>query len=157
MKRIISLLLVLAMLLPFCPALADTVYYTLDDFGQAIRRFDDAWADEYTLTVAEGALGSMSDSQLHSFIFRSGCFCLSFRISNIPVTKGGVPCREISIIPRYRPSKAILEAYRMGCGKYGEEAICRARFLGDGVADSMAGGLDKARRTGVTRPIPGEG
>ena len=112
MKRIISLLLVLAMLLPFCPALADTVYYTLDDFGQAIRRFDDAWADEYTLTVAEGALGSMSDSQLHSFIFRSGCFCLSFRISNIPVTKGGVPCREISIIPRYRPSKAILEAYR---------------------------------------------
>lgn len=41
--------------------------------------------------------------------------------------------------------------------KYGEDAICRARFLGNGVADSMAGGLDKVRRTGVTRPIPGEG
>ena len=41
--------------------------------------------------------------------------------------------------------------------KYGEEAICRARFLGGGVAGSMAGGLDKERRTGVTRPLPEEG
>ena len=39
--------------------------------------------------------------------------------------------------------------------KYGEEIIRRAKFAQD--ADShMAGGLDKARRTGVTKPVPKE-
>ena len=36
--------------------------------------------------------------------------------------------------------------------KYGEEAICRARFVKQ-VESQMAGGLDKARRTGVTKPV----
>ncbi|MBQ7565816.1 MAG: DNA polymerase IV [Oscillospiraceae bacterium] len=40
--------------------------------------------------------------------------------------------------------------------KYGEDAIRRARFLGGGVAGSMAGGLSKERRTGVTKPVPAE-
>ena len=40
--------------------------------------------------------------------------------------------------------------------KYGEDSICRARFLGGGVAESMSGGLSKHRRTGVTKPIPEE-
>ncbi|MBP3313439.1 MAG: DNA polymerase IV [Oscillospiraceae bacterium] len=40
--------------------------------------------------------------------------------------------------------------------KYGEEAICRARFLNGGVAESMAGGLSKHRRTGVTKAVPEE-
>ena len=40
--------------------------------------------------------------------------------------------------------------------KYGEEAICRARFLGGGIADGMAGGLSRHRRTGVTKPVPEE-
>lgn len=41
--------------------------------------------------------------------------------------------------------------------KYGESAVFRARFLGDGIAGSMAGGLSKERRTGVTKPVPEEG
>ena len=39
--------------------------------------------------------------------------------------------------------------------KYGESVIRRAKFTKD--ADGhMAGGLDKARRTGVTKPVPDE-
>ena len=39
--------------------------------------------------------------------------------------------------------------------KFGEEIIRRAKFAQD--ADShMAGGLDKARRTGITKPVPDE-
>ena len=36
--------------------------------------------------------------------------------------------------------------------KYGEDAICRARFVGR-VEQQMAGGLAKERRTGVTKPV----
>ena len=39
--------------------------------------------------------------------------------------------------------------------KYGESAIRRAKFAQD-PDGHMAGGLDKARRTGVTKPIPDE-
>lgn len=39
--------------------------------------------------------------------------------------------------------------------KYGEEIIRRAKFA-DGKGNHMVGGLDKARRTGVTKPIPKE-
>ena len=39
--------------------------------------------------------------------------------------------------------------------KFGEEIIRRAKFAQD-VQGHMAGGLDKARRTGVTKPIPDE-
>ena len=36
--------------------------------------------------------------------------------------------------------------------KFGEDIICRAKFAGSGEAH-MAGGLDKARRTGITKPL----
>lgn len=39
--------------------------------------------------------------------------------------------------------------------KYGEDIIRRAKFAG-GKGNHMVGGLDKARRTGVTKPIPKE-
>ena len=39
--------------------------------------------------------------------------------------------------------------------KYGEDIIRRAKFTQDG-ENHMAGGLDKARRTGVTKPLPDE-
>ena len=39
--------------------------------------------------------------------------------------------------------------------KYGEDIIRRAKFTGDN-GNHMIGGLDKARRTGVTKPIPKE-
>ena len=39
--------------------------------------------------------------------------------------------------------------------KYGEDIIRRARFSGDN-HNHMVGGLDKARRTGVTKPVPDE-
>lgn len=39
--------------------------------------------------------------------------------------------------------------------KYGEDIIRRAKFTG-GNGNHMIGGLDKARRTGVTKPIPKE-
>ena len=39
--------------------------------------------------------------------------------------------------------------------KYGEEIICRAKFA-QNPETHMSGGLDKARRTGVTKPIPKE-
>ena len=39
--------------------------------------------------------------------------------------------------------------------RFGEEVLCRAKFANDPGAH-MAGGLDKARRTGITKPIPGE-
>ena len=39
--------------------------------------------------------------------------------------------------------------------KFGEDIIRRAKFAQNPGAH-MAGGLDRARRTGVTKPIPGE-
>ena len=39
--------------------------------------------------------------------------------------------------------------------KFGEDIIRRAKFAGDN-ENHMAGGLDKARRTGVTKPVPKE-
>ena len=36
--------------------------------------------------------------------------------------------------------------------KFGEKAIVRATFL-SGETESMAGGLSKERRTGVTKPV----
>lgn len=39
--------------------------------------------------------------------------------------------------------------------KYGEEIIRRAKFTG-GKGNHMVGGLDKTRRTGVTKPVPKE-
>lgn len=39
--------------------------------------------------------------------------------------------------------------------KYGEEVIRRAKFTKN-PSEHMAGGLDKARRTGVTKPVPDE-
>ncbi len=36
--------------------------------------------------------------------------------------------------------------------KYGEEAICRARFVGSSLT-AMGGGLSKQRRTGITKPL----
>lgn len=37
--------------------------------------------------------------------------------------------------------------------KYGENIVCRAKFAKN-LDEHMAGGLDKARRTGVTKPVP---
>ena len=39
--------------------------------------------------------------------------------------------------------------------KYGEDVIRRAKFAKD-AQGHMTGGLDKARRTGVTKPVPDE-
>ena len=39
--------------------------------------------------------------------------------------------------------------------KFGEDIIRRAKFSG-GMGNHMCGGLDKARRTGVTKPVPDE-
>ena len=39
--------------------------------------------------------------------------------------------------------------------KYGEDVILRAKFARD-PGSHMAGGLNKARRTGVTKPVPEE-
>jgi DNA polymerase-4 len=39
--------------------------------------------------------------------------------------------------------------------KFGEDIIHRAKFAND-PASHMMGGLDKARRTGVTKPVPKE-
>ena len=39
--------------------------------------------------------------------------------------------------------------------KFGEDIIRRAKFAA-GKENHMVGGLDKARRTGVTKPIPKE-
>jgi len=40
--------------------------------------------------------------------------------------------------------------------RFGENAICRARFLSGGVAEPLSGGLSRHRRTGVTKPLPEE-
>ena len=39
--------------------------------------------------------------------------------------------------------------------RFGEEIIRRAKFT-QNPEEHMAGGLDKARRTGVTKPVPEE-
>ena len=39
--------------------------------------------------------------------------------------------------------------------KYGEDAICRGKFANK-PGEHMAGGLHKARRTGITKPVPKE-
>ena len=39
--------------------------------------------------------------------------------------------------------------------RFGEDVLRRAKFAND-PDGHMAGGLDRARRTGITKPIPGE-
>ena len=39
--------------------------------------------------------------------------------------------------------------------RFGEDILRRARFAND-PQGHMAGGLDRARRTGITKPVPGE-
>ena len=39
--------------------------------------------------------------------------------------------------------------------RFGEDILRRAKFAND-PGGHMAGGLDRARRTGITKPIPGE-
>ena len=56
---------------------------------------------------------------------------------------------------QYEKQRKLDEAVDALRDKFGEEVIWRARFTGN-PAEHMAGGLDKARRTGVTKPVPKE-
>ena len=56
---------------------------------------------------------------------------------------------------RYEKKLALDEAMDQLRDKYGEDIIRRAKFAKT-PEEHMAGGLDKARRTGITKPVPAE-
>jgi len=56
---------------------------------------------------------------------------------------------------RYEKKLRLDEAVDALRDKYGEDVIRRAKFTND-PSGHMAGGLDRARRTGITKPVPKE-
>ena len=101
-------------------------------FQAACRVFDEAWDGVTPLRQLGVQMTRLSDEPYQQFDFFSG------------------------MSPRQYERKLRLEetvdALR---DKYGEDIIRRARFTCD-PEHHMAGGLDRARRTGVTKPVPDE-
>jgi len=114
MKKILSLLLVLAMLLSACPALAETIYFDLDQAGAYVRRCDDALYSSYSLLIAEGAVADMTDDQLNAYFIDCTGNCMRYSRNIKKVTENGIPCRKVTYKMTYRPSNAILKAYQSG-------------------------------------------
>lgn len=114
MKKTLSLLLVLAMLLSACPAFAETICYSLKDFGQAVRRYDDALAERYEVRIAEAALNGMTNEALKEYAFDAtgNAYFFSWKINEL--SENGIPLRQLTLKPTYRPSHKILKAYRAG-------------------------------------------
>lgn len=112
MKKLISLLLVLAMLLSACPAFAVTIYYSLEDFGQAIRRYDDALTERYEVCIAKGIVADMTDDEFKTYALLCAGNAYTFPNKIADRTENGVPYRSITFTPTYRVCHTILKAYR---------------------------------------------
>ena len=112
--------------------LAGATNITSELFESACRIFDEAWDSVTPLRQLGVQVTRLSNEPYQQFDFLSG---LS------PV--------------QYEKKLKLDETVDALRDKFGEEAICRAKFATK-PSEHMMGGLDKARRTGVTKPIPEE-
>ena len=101
-------------------------------FQAACRVFDEAWDGMTPLRQLGVQMTRLSDEPYQQFDF----------FSNLSPAQYERKLRLDETVDALRD-------------KYGEDAIRRAKFTND-PAHHMAGGLDKARRTGVTKPVPQE-
>lgn len=101
-------------------------------FDVACRVFDEAWDGVTPLRQLGVQVTRLSGEPYQQFDFLSGVTPLQYE-------------RKLRL-------DETVDALR---DKYGEEIIRRGKFAQD-PEGHMAGGLDKARRTGVTKPIPEE-
>ena len=101
-------------------------------FQAACRVFDEAWDGVTALRQLGVQMTKLSDEPYQQFDFFSGMSPVQYE-------------RKLRL-------DETVDALR---DKYGEDVIRRAKFTKD-PEHHMAGGLDKARRTGVTKPIPDE-
>lgn len=115
MKKPIFLLFLTAMMLAFSfSACAAELFYDLDAMGQYIRSCDDALKMAYTVRIAKGATGSMSKDDVKNYIFDCTGLGYYFTYSIDSVSVDGIPCWEVDLQVEYRPSVAILRAYKSG-------------------------------------------
>jgi len=108
-------------------------------------------------------------TNITSELFRAACQILEeMWDQKTPLRQLGVQVTKLSTEPyqqydlfsgmspeRYEKKLRLDETVDALRDKFGESAIRRAKFTQD-PEGHMAGGLDKARRTGVTKPIPDE-
>ena len=105
---------------------------TAQIFQAACRIFDEVWDGITPLRQLGVQMTRLSEEPYQQFDFFSGMSPRQYE-------------RKLKL-------DATVDALR---DKYGEDAIRRAKFTKDS-EHHMAGGLDKARRTGVTKPVPDE-
>ena len=105
---------------------------TSEIFEAACRVFDEAWDGITPLRQLGVQMTRLSDEPYQQYDLFSG------------------------VSPaRYERKLRLDETVDSLRDKFGEDIIRRAKFTKD-KADHMAGGLDKARRTGITKPVPDE-
>ena len=105
---------------------------TSEIFEAAYRIFDEAWDGETPLRQLGVQVTRLSSEPYQQYDFFSGMS---------PV--------------QYERKLRLDETVDSLRDKFGEDIIRRAKFAG-GKGNHMVGGLDKARRTGVTKPVPDE-
>ena len=105
---------------------------TEEIFHQACRVFDEAWDRTTPLRQLGVQMTHLSQEPYQQYDLFSGMSPRQFE-------------RKMKL-------DETVDALR---DKYGEEIIRRAKFTRN-PADHMSGGLDKARRTGITKPVPDE-
>ena len=105
---------------------------TRELYREAARVFDEMWDRKTPLRQLGVQITELSDRPYQQYDFFSG------------------------LTPRQYERKMILdETVDALRDKFGEDVLRRAKFAND-PGGHMEGGLDKARRTGITKPIPGE-
>ncbi len=112
--------------------LLGTTNITAEIFNAACRVFDEAWDGVTPLRQLGVQMTQLSGEPYQQFDLFSGVTPERFE-------------RKLRL-------DETVDALR---DKFGEDIIRRAKFAKD-PAGHMAGGLDKARRTGVTKPVPDE-
>ena len=105
---------------------------TSEIFEAACRLFDEAWDGITPMRQLGVQITRLSGEPYQQFDFFSGLSPVQFE-------------RKLRL-------DETVDALR---DKYGEDIIRRAKFAG-GTEPHMAGGLNKERRTGVTKPVPKE-
>ncbi len=105
---------------------------TTEIFDAACRIFDEAWSGEMPLRQLGVQVTRLSREPYQQYDLFSG-------VSPI----------------RYEKKLRLDETVDALRDKFGEDIIRRARFA-QSAGQHMTGGLDKARRTGVTKPVPEE-
>ena len=105
---------------------------TRELYRQAARVFDEMWDRKTPLRQLGVQITELSDRPYQQYDFFSGLTPTQYE-------------RKMRL-------DETVDALR---DKFGEDILRRAKFANEPGAH-MAGGLDKARRTGITKPIPGE-